>query len=47
MAVSADGDIYVGEVSWSIFGRMLKPPRPVRNFVKLVKLSKGARQSVE
>jgi len=41
MAVSAEGDIYVGEVSWSIFGRTLKTPRPVRNFLKLVKLRKS------
>ena len=41
IAVSAEGDIYVGEVSWAILGRTLKPPRPVRNFVKLAKIRRS------
>jgi hypothetical protein len=45
IAVSAEGDIYVGEVSWTIFGRTLKPPRPVRNIVKLAKVKAPQRES--
>jgi hypothetical protein len=38
IAVSAEGDIYIGEVSWTILGRTLDPPRPVRNLVKLARV---------
>ena len=38
IAVSAEGDIYIGEVSWTILGRTLKPPRPVRNLLKLARV---------
>jgi hypothetical protein len=31
------GDIYVGEVSWSAYGRRLNPPRLARSFRKLVR----------
>ena len=41
MAVTADGDILVAEVSWSILGNQLKPPRPVRNFVRLAKIKRS------
>ena len=37
IAVDSQGDIYVGEVSWSAYGRRLDPPRVVRSFRKLVK----------
>jgi len=36
LAVDSQGDIYVGEVSWSAYGRRLEPPRTVRCFRKLV-----------
>lgn len=38
VAVDLRGDIYVGEVSWSAYGRLLDPPRTVRSFRKLVKV---------
>ena len=38
LAVDSHGDIYVGEVSWSAYGRMLDPPRTARCFRKLVKV---------
>ena len=38
VAVDSRGDIYVGEVSWSAYGRLLDPPRTVRSFRKLVKV---------
>ncbi|HKD66980.1 MAG TPA: peptidyl-alpha-hydroxyglycine alpha-amidating lyase family protein [Candidatus Binataceae bacterium] len=41
IAVSAEGDIYVGEVSWTFVGRRLKPPRPLQNFAKLVKVKRS------
>ena len=37
LAVDSKGDIYVGEVSWSAYGRNLNPPRIVRSLRKLVK----------
>lgn len=37
IAVDSHGDIYVGEVSWSAWGRRLNPPRLARCFRKLVK----------
>jgi len=38
LTVDSLGDIYVGEVSWSAYGRRLDPPRIVRCFRKLVKV---------
>lgn len=38
LAVDSRGDIYVGEVSWSAYGRRLEPPRTARCFRKLVKV---------
>jgi hypothetical protein len=37
LAVDSRGDIYVGEVSWSAYGRRLDPPREARCLRKLVK----------
>ena len=37
LAVDSQGDIYVGEVSWSAYGQMQDPPRVARSFRKLVK----------
>jgi hypothetical protein len=45
IAVSAQGDIYIGEVAWTIFGRTLNPPRPVRNIVKLAKVTGPERRT--
>ena len=39
LAVDSHGDIYVGEVSWSAYGRRLDPPRTARCFRKLVKVA--------
>ncbi|RIK38353.1 MAG: hypothetical protein DCC55_21455 [Chloroflexi bacterium] len=39
IAVDSHGDLYVGEVSWSAYGRRLDPPRTMRSFRKLVKVS--------
>ena len=36
LAVDSHGDLYVGEVSWSAYGRRLDPPRTARCFRKLV-----------
>jgi hypothetical protein len=41
LAVTPEGDILVAEVSWTIFGNSVKPPRPVRNFLRLTKLKKS------
>ena len=38
VAVDAQGDVYVGEVSFSIRGRNLDPPREMKSFTKLRKL---------
>lgn len=38
VTVDSRGDIYVGEVSWTAYGRRLDPPRTVRSFRKLVKV---------
>ena len=40
LAVDSLGDIYVGEVSWSAYGKRLDPPRTARCFRKLVKVGK-------
>jgi hypothetical protein len=39
IAVDSFGDVYVGEVSWTMFGRQLEPPREVRSFRKLVRVA--------
>jgi hypothetical protein len=38
IALDSRGDIYVGEVSWTIMGQHLKPPREMRCLQKLKKL---------
>jgi hypothetical protein len=38
IAVDSRGDVYVGEVSWSGYGRRLDPPRTFRSFRKLVRV---------
>ncbi len=38
LTVDSHGDIYIGEVSWSGYGKKLSPPRIVRSFRKLVKV---------
>jgi DNA-binding beta-propeller fold protein YncE len=37
LAVDSKGDLYVGEVSWSAYGRLQDPPRTARCMRKLVK----------
>ncbi|MDP6558883.1 MAG: peptidyl-alpha-hydroxyglycine alpha-amidating lyase family protein [Candidatus Binatia bacterium] len=39
ITVDSKGSIYVGEVSWTIMGRSLNPPRELRSLQKLVKRS--------
>jgi len=39
IALDSRGDIYVGEVSWTILGQHLKPPRELRSLQKLRKAS--------
>ncbi len=39
IALDSRGDIYVGEVSWTIVGQRLNPPREVRSLQKLRKVS--------
>jgi sugar lactone lactonase YvrE len=36
LAVDSHGDIYVGEVSWTVRGRRLEPPQELRSLQKLV-----------
>jgi DNA-binding beta-propeller fold protein YncE len=38
IAVDSQGAVYVGEVSWSGYGRRLDPPRTFRSFRKLVRI---------
>lgn len=38
LAVDSRGDLYVGEVSWSAYGRRLDPPRTARCLRKLVRV---------
>jgi len=38
LAVDSRGNIYVGEVSWTAYGRLLDPPRKAKSFRKLVKI---------
>jgi hypothetical protein len=40
LAVDSRGDVYVGEVAWNDYGRHLDPPRKVRCFRKLVRVSR-------
>ncbi|OGQ84115.1 MAG: hypothetical protein A3F90_17820 [Deltaproteobacteria bacterium RIFCSPLOWO2_12_FULL_60_19] len=42
LALDSRGNIYVGEVSWTIAGQHLKPPRELRSLQKLVKRRWGA-----
>jgi len=37
LAIDSRGDLYVGEVSWSAYGRLLDPPRTARSLRKLVR----------
>jgi DNA-binding beta-propeller fold protein YncE len=37
LAIDSSGDLYVGEVSWIVFGSQQDPPREVRSLRKLVK----------
>ena len=39
VAVDSEGSIYVAEVSWTIYGRNLDPPREVRTLQKLARAS--------
>jgi DNA-binding beta-propeller fold protein YncE len=39
IAVDSHGDIYVGEVSWTIAGQHLSPPKELRSLQKLIKRS--------
>ena len=39
LALDSKGNIYVGEVSWTIAGQHLKPPRELRSIQKLIKRS--------
>ena len=38
IALDSRGDIYLGEVSWTIRGQRLNPPRELRSLQKLKKL---------
>ncbi len=37
IALDSRGDIYVGEVSWTMMGRILEPPRELRSLQKLAR----------
>jgi outer membrane protein assembly factor BamB len=39
LAIDSSGDIYLGEVSWTIMGQRLQPPRELRSLQKLKKLN--------
>jgi DNA-binding beta-propeller fold protein YncE len=39
LAIDSKGDLYVGEVSWSAYGRRLDPPRTARCLRKLVRMT--------
>jgi outer membrane protein assembly factor BamB len=39
LAIDSSGDIYLGEVSWTIMGQRLQPPREMRSLQKLKKLN--------
>lgn len=38
IGLDSNGDIYVGEVSWTVYGSLQEPPREVRTLQKLVRL---------
>ena len=37
ITIDSHGDIYVGEVSWTVAGRLLDPPREIRSLQKFVR----------
>ena len=37
ICLDSHGDVYVGEVSWTMMGRTLEPPREMRSLQKLVR----------
>ncbi len=37
IAADSRGDLYIGEVSWTIMGSTMDPPKQIRSFRKLVK----------
>ena len=39
IAVDSRGDIYVAEVSWSVYGSLMEPPKELRSLQKLVRNS--------
>jgi hypothetical protein len=39
LALDSRGDIYVAEVSWTIMGQRLNPPRELRSLQKLKKVN--------
>ena len=39
IAIDSRGDIYIGEVSWTIMGQRLQPPRELRSLQKLKKVN--------
>jgi hypothetical protein len=39
IALDSQGDVYLGEVSWTIRGQRLNPPRELRSLQKLKKLN--------
>lgn len=39
IAVDSHSDLYVAEVSWTIMGQRLKPPRELRSLQKLKKVN--------
>ena len=47
LAVDSRGDMYVGEVSWSAYGRLLDPPRTARCMRKLVRQTKDERRKTD
>ena len=38
IAVDSGGSAYIGEVSWTMYGRLLDPPREARSFTKLARV---------
>ncbi len=39
IGVDSRGDLYIGEVSWTLIGRFMDPPKRLRSFRKLIKIS--------
>ena len=37
IAVDSRGDVYVAEVAWSEYGRLMEPPRELRSLQKLIR----------